>query len=120
MLSRQSSEEWKKEQERDGNGHRPITIGAIEPFVNTDSEIDRMLYAEKGYDYHPSRLTDMDLCEIVDKQLASRQKPITIYQASDIDKSRLAHMLKYDLHASSGQISRVLIYPEYLDQTPKL
>jgi hypothetical protein len=63
-MNRLSSEEWKREQEKDKVRTYPITIETIETGINQQT-IEQMLHNEHGRnDYR--KMNDIDLCHLID------------------------------------------------------
>ena len=105
-MSRKSSEEWEAEQGKDQNSSPLINIQSIEKSVNTDS-IEKLLLFENGKaDYR--KLSDIDLCTEVDKNLLPKYGKTSVYQLSSEEKRPIANYIYHTLHLNSAQIHRCL------------
>ena len=105
-MSRKSSEEWEQEQSKDQNGSPLINILSIEKGVSTDS-IEKMLLFENGKaDYR--KLSDIDLCTEIDRNILPKYGKLSIYQLSSDEKKLIANHLYNTLHLSAAQIRRCL------------
>lgn len=68
-MTRLSGEEWERTQQKDGNNLPPITLHSIEQPFSID--IEQMLKNEKGH-LAGTRLTDMQLCSMIDKNICPK------------------------------------------------
>jgi hypothetical protein len=68
-----------------------------------------MLECEKGFRYNPSALDDIAVCNIIDKQLVKRFGKTSVYALSDVQKLKIAQVLRNDFHLPQHQISRCLV-----------
>jgi hypothetical protein len=106
-MCRKTSEEWIKEQNNDNNGQPPITIGDIESGVKIH-DIEEMLAFEHGRsDYR--RLSDLDLCRIIDKEIVPQYGKPSVYHLNLREKQEIAELLYRRFHAGKEQIIRCLI-----------
>ena len=106
-MNRRTSEEWVKEQERDRNGERPVTLELIESKVGL-TKIDEMLIYESGRaDYR--RMTDVQVCDMIDKIVKDEFHKSSVYLLSMDEKLRIATYLRKNCHLPVGQISRCLV-----------
>lgn len=109
-LSRKSSEEWEKEQDKDGNGLPPVTLRSIEHRVDMH-DIDRMSIFEAGKtDYR--RISDIDLCTELDMLARNRYGRHSVYQLSLHEKQKIAEYLYRVRNISESQIRRCLVLPK--------
>ena len=106
-MNRLSSEEWIREQEKDGNECTPVTLQSME-LVRSESEISAMLRAERGHAFINKTDNDFNLCETVDNNLLRKFHKSSVYDLSIEQKRRIANILQYDLKATQSQISRIL------------
>lgn len=105
-MTRKSSEEWEAEQGKDKNSSPLINIQSIENGVNTDS-IEKLLVFENGKaDYR--KLSDIDLCTDIDRNILPKYGKGSIYQLSVKEKTQIANSLYGTRHLSSEQIRRCL------------
>ena len=105
-MSRKSSEEWEAEQNKDQNNSQLINIQSIERGVNTDP-LEKLLVFENGKaDYR--KLSDIDLCTEIDKNILPKYNKVSVYHLSPEEKKHIANHLYNILHLNSAQISRCL------------
>ena len=105
-MSRKSSEEWEAEQSKDQNGSQLINLRSIESGVTTDS-IEKLLLFENGKaDYR--KLSDIDLCTEIDRNILHKYGKASVYQLSHEEKKHIANLLYDTLHLNSAQIRRCL------------
>ena len=105
-MSRKSSEEWESEQSKDQNHSQVINIQSIENGVNTDP-IERLLLFENGKaDYR--KLSDIDLCTEINRNILPKYRKISVYQLSSEEKTRIANYLYNTFHLNAAQIRRCL------------
>ena len=106
-MSRKSSEEWEKEQEKDGNGAHPINLLSIENGVNCH-DISKMLSFEHGKaDYR--KISDIELCTHLDQLARSCYGRHSVYQLTQEEKLRIANDLYHNHHIPESQIRRCLV-----------
>ena len=106
-MSRKSSEEWEKEQGKDGVDILPINLSVIEHRASSQ-EIERMLIFENGKaDYR--KITDIELCSQLDMLAKNKYGRNSVYQLSQKEKQTIAEDLYRRLHISEAQIRRCLI-----------
>jgi hypothetical protein len=105
-MGRKTSEDWYKEQENDKSDSPIIRLETIEHGVNLHS-IESMLIHESGRsDYR--KISDMDLCEIIDKKILPDYGRKSVYELSMSEKTRLADYLYRTYHLGKAQIRRCL------------
>ena len=106
-MSRKSSEEWEAEQSKDQNNSPLINIQSIEHGVNTES-IEKLLLFENGKaDYR--KLSDIDLCTEIDRNILPKYGKTSVYQLSSEEKALIANHLYNTLHLNAAQIRRCLV-----------
>ena len=106
-MSRKSSEEWEKEQGKDGVDILPINLNVIEHRASSQ-EIERMLIFENGKaDYR--KITDIELCSQLDMLARNKYGRNSVYQLSQKEKQTIAEDLYRRLHISEAQIRRCII-----------
>lgn len=109
-MTRKSSEEWEKEQAKDGNGLAPVNILSIENGILLH-EPDKMLIFESGKaDYR--KITDIELCTQLDELARSCYGRHSVYQLSLAEKTKIAEELYRKHHLSESQIRRCLAFPK--------
>ncbi len=105
-MSRKSSEEWEAEQSKDQNSSPLINIQSIEKGVSTEP-IEKLLLFENGKaDYR--KLSDIDLCTEIDRNILPRYRRASVYQLSPEEKRQIANNLYHNLHVNAAQIHRCL------------
>ena len=108
-MSRKSSEEWEAEQSKDQNNSPLINIQSIEHGVNTES-VERLLLFENGKaDYR--KLSDIDLCTEIDRNILPKYGKTSIYQLTPDEKKHIANHIYDTYHLSVTQIRRSLVMP---------
>ena len=106
-MSRKSSEEWEAEQSKDQNNSPLINIQSIERGVNRES-VEKLLLFENGKaDYR--RLSDIDLCTEIDRNILPKYGKTSVYQLSSEEKTLIANHLYNTLHLNAAQIRRCLV-----------
>ena len=106
-MSRKSSEEWEKEQAKDGVDILPINIRSIEHSASPQ-EIERMLIFENGKaDYR--KITDIELCTQLDMLARNKYGRHSVYRLSQKEKQEIAEDIYRRLHISEAQIRRCLV-----------
>lgn len=106
-MSRLSGEGWQREQREDGVSDAPITLESMEQATQYEP-IAKMLASEKGYNYSPSQRSDMDLCQVIDREYVRSYGRISVYQLTAEQRHRIGEDLARRLHAAPGQIRRCL------------
>ena len=108
-MSRKSSEEWEAEQSKDQNNSPLINIQSIERGVNTES-VEKLLLFENGKaDYR--KLSDIDLCTEIDRNILPKYGKRSIYQLTPDEKKHIANHIYDTYHLSVTQIRRSLVMP---------
>ena len=106
FMNRPSDERWIEEQKEDNSCSTPITLDQIERGVLLTPN-DYMLRNERGRsDY--KRITDVELCEEIDRIVISHFKVPSIYCLSYSNKQELFCKMKELHHASDEQLRRCL------------
>ena len=106
-MCRKTSEEWIQEQNNDNNGVPPITIEDIESGVKLHSIEDMLIFEHGRSDYR--RLSDLDLCKIIDREIVPQYSKPSVYHLSPKEKLEIAEILYRQFHAGREQIRRCLI-----------
>ena len=107
QMNRLSDEIWQKEQLDDKSGEPPITLDTIEHSFDKKSVLS-MLESEKGFKYNPSRMNDIELCNLIDNELVKQFQKTSVYDLTDTQKFKLSQMLSNDLNLPPYQIKRCL------------
>ena len=68
-----------------------------------------MLKNETGRNFSRSRLQDLDVCRLIDKDFLPRYGASSIYQLTESQKKRIARTLYYDYRLPDHQIRRCLV-----------
>ena len=105
FMSRLSGEEWKREQQQEDARDAPITLESIEP-TSPHETIANMLARENGRS--TTRLSDTDLCQIIDKEYVPHYNKQSVYQLSQEQRLRIKYDLALQYYASDPQIRRCL------------
>ncbi len=106
QMNRLTDESWKTDQLNDATG-KPITLADIEP-VDSKS-IAQMLNNENGRNFNKTRMQDMDVCRLIDKDMLPSCGVSSVYQLSTSQKQRIFRSLYYDFHLPEHQIRRCLV-----------
>ena len=105
QMNRLTDESWVREQQEDRTG-KPITISDIE---HADEQtIAQMLKNENGRNFSRSRLQDLDVCRLIDKDIIPGLGATSIYQLSESQKRNIGRTLYHDYHLPEHQIRRCL------------
>ena len=105
-MSRRTTEDWIKEQEKDHNNAAPITLSLIESKVSMNS-LEEMLTLESGRsDYY--RISDIDLCRKIDEIVREQLHKSSIYNLTQEEKTNLARQIRNNYHPSNAQLTRCL------------
>ena len=107
-MTRKSSEEWEREQAKDGNAAPPVNLMSIENGVN-DMDLDNMLIFESGKANY-RKMTDIELCTQLDQLARTRYGKHSVYQLSKKEKQQIAEDLYRKLRLSEAQIRRCLVF----------
>lgn len=109
-MTRRSSEEWEREQAKDGNGLVPINLASIEDGVLIHKQEQMLVYENGKADYR--RITDIDLCTELDALARDRYGRHSVYQMTLKEKEEVAEHLYRIRHVSESQIRRCLVLPK--------
>lgn len=106
-MTRRSGEEWEQEQKKDNNGVESINLSHIEQSVSLHT-LDQMLMFENGRaDY--KRVSDVDLCGIIDFQISLRYGKSSVYSLTPSEKIDFANWLYSKYKCSKEQLKRCLV-----------
>lgn len=105
QMNRLTDESWTREQLQDQTG-KPLTLSDIEH--TNEHSIAQMLKNESGRNFTRSRLQDLDVCHLIDKEVLPGYGAPSVYHLTDGQKQRIARLLRYDFHLPDHQIRRCL------------
>lgn len=105
QMNRLTDEDWIRDQEKDRTG-KPITLEAVEP--GYENRIAQLLQNENARKFSRTRLQDMDVCRLIDRDILPGCGVASVYQLSGSQKQRIARMLFYEHHLPEAQIRRCL------------
>jgi hypothetical protein len=107
-MNRKTSEDWIKEQGKDGNEADLVTLELIESKVQLTSIKDMLVFESGRSDYR--RISDIELCLEIDKITREHFKKPSIYALTLEEKMKIARHLREKYHTSSAQLSRCLLF----------
>lgn len=105
-MNRLSTEEWRKEQNKDNNGKDPITIELIEHNM-INEPISKLLSNEYGRKNN-SHKSDLEVCNLIDNIYIPKYRKTSIYDLSKNEKQQIFNELFNDHHIYKEQIHRCL------------
>ena len=106
-MNRLSGEDWTKEQERDNLNIPPVSLGVMEPGTSSD-QLRQMLIYERRRSHYKAK-TDIQLCEMIDRELLPELGYHSVYCLPREKKIKLANMLYSMHHLPESQIRRCLV-----------
>lgn len=106
-MNRLSTDSWKNEQMEDDNGSEPVTLNTVE-FNTTNATIEKLHINEQGKCSN-NRMTDIEICKIIDRYYVPKYKKESVYHLSESEKKTIANEIYYRYHISGTQIIRCLI-----------
>lgn len=109
-MSRKSSEEWDKEQAKDGNGQAPINLTSFENGILLHNTNQMHAFEAGKADYR--KITDIELCTMLDNLARTRYGRHSVYQLTRQEKAQIAEELYKTLHLSEALIRRCLVFPK--------
>lgn len=105
-MTRKTGEEWKQEQEKDGNPIVPVTLEGMEKGIRLNP-VDKMLAFEAGRtDYR--KISDMELCTEIDREIVPSYGKASVYHLSDKEKNEIANTLHRTRFIPTDQLKRCL------------
>lgn len=107
QMNRLTDETWEEEQMKDGTG-KPITLADVEPGLDKKA-ITQLLNNEYGRNFNPSRMQDLDVCRLIDRDILPGYGVTSVYYLSETQKKRIARTLKEEFHLPDKQIQRCLV-----------
>lgn len=109
-MTRKSSEEWEKEQAKDGNAWPPVNLVNIEEGVLIHKPEQMLVFENGKADYR--RISDIELCTELDALARNRYGRHSVYQMSLREKEEVAEHLHRVRHLCDSQIRRCLVLPK--------
>lgn len=106
QMNRLTDESWSREQLSDGTG-APLTINDIERA--DEKSIAQMLKNESGRCYSRTRMQDLDVCRLIDKDLLPSYGVTSVYLLTESQKRQIARLLYNEYHLPEHQIRRCLV-----------
>lgn len=106
-MIRKTSEGWVKEQSKDNNGEKPISILDIERGVDINDEGSMMRNELGKRDYRS--ISDIDLCTELNILVKNVYKKPSVYHLSHSQKCKIAEELYRGRHISQATIRRCLV-----------
>lgn len=111
-MGRKSGEEWKKEQMEDGSLLPPVTLESFERGFSkkgpSEESFAKMLRNESAR-IPVFRITDLDLCHLIDTEYVPRFSCESVYHLSETQKQQIANELLRKYHPGHSQLRRCLI-----------
>lgn len=107
-MNRKTSDDWIKEQEQDNVKQVPITLELIEKGVKTET-LKEMLKNENGLRFSRSVKSDTEVCQLVDNELISKYRAISIYCIDIKQRLQIALTLIKDYHIPMAVAARCSI-----------
>ena len=108
QMNRLTDETWLEEQREDGTG-KPITLADVEPGL-TEKTIAELLNNESGWNFSHSRMQDLDVCRLIDKEILPGYGCKSVYGMTDSQKGQVYRLLQHDFHLPDRQIRRCLVF----------
>lgn len=109
-MSRKSSEEWEKEQAKDGNDLAPVTLLSIEKGINLHDQNQMFIYEAGKADYR--KISEIELCTMLDNLARARYGRHSVYQLTRQEKAQIAEELYRTFHLNEAMIRRCLVFPK--------
>ena len=107
QMNRLTDETWAEEQKKDGTG-KPLTLADVEPGLD-EKTIAQLLNNEHGRNFSRTRLQDLDVCRLIDRELLPGYGVPSVYFLSASQKNRIAATLQNEFHLPEKQIRRCLV-----------
>jgi hypothetical protein len=109
-MSRKSSEEWEKEQAKDGNDLAAVTLLSIEKGINLHDQNQMLIYEAGKADYR--KIGEIELCTMLDNLARTRYGRHSVYQLTRQEKAQIAEELYRTFHLNEAMIRRCLVFPK--------
>jgi len=106
QMNRLTDEDWKRDQEQDRTG-KPLTLDMLEP--GYENSVEQLLRNETGRHFSRTRLQDMDVCRLIDRDILPGYGVSSVYQLTDTQKRRIAALLLNEFRLPEAQIKRCLV-----------
>ena len=105
QMNRPTGEEWLNEQLRDKEPAPPIRLTDLEPL----DSLEILLKNETGKGYRANRLTDMDVCILIDKEFLPSYGASSVYLLSETQKGHIYKDLSMGMRLPDSQVRRCLV-----------
>jgi len=107
-MVRKTSEEWVNDQKKDETNEKTVTLQYLEKGYS-DDDIKMMLANEGNSKFINKRMSDFELCSIIDNDLIRKYKKNSIYSLPVDTRKKIGEILYHDLNVKSAQqVSRCL------------
>ena len=106
QMNRLTDESWIKDQLSDHTDD-PITLSMVERA--DEKAVVQMLNNEHARQFSHTRLQDMDVCRLIDRDILPGYGATSVYQLSETQKKRIANQLANEFHLPEAQIRRCLV-----------
>lgn len=108
QMNRLTDSTWIQDQLKDQTG-KPITLADVEHGLDEKS-IAELLNNEHGWNFSRSRMQDLDICKLIDRELLPRHGSTSVYRTSDTVKKRISGILRHEYRIPDKQIRRCLVW----------
>lgn len=105
-MNRLSSEEWKREQEKDNNNLAPVSLETIEQNASSQSMAE-MLSHEHGRSNYKV-MTDIELCTLIDTEILPSNGKESVYSLSDREKHEFIKLVCARTHVSEPRVRKCM------------
>ena len=107
QMNRLTDETWLEDQRKDGTG-KPFSLADIEPGLDEKS-ISQLLNNEYARNFSRSRMQDLDVCRLIDRELLPGTGATSVYRLTDTQRTRIYRLLQHEFHLPDRQIRRCLV-----------
>ena len=74
-----------------------------------EKSIAELLNNENGRNFSRSRLQDLDVCRLIDRELLPGTGATSVYRLTDTQRNRIYKLLQHEFHLQDRQIRRCLV-----------
>ena len=74
-----------------------------------EKSIAELLNNENGRNFSRSRLQDLDVCRLIDRELLPGTGATSVYRLTDTQRNRIYKLLQNEFHLQDRQIRRCLV-----------
>ena len=99
QMNRLSSDQWKNEQMEDKNGLPPVSLEDVEPACYRPA-MSQLILNESGRNFR-NRITDLELCGIIDNFYLPDLKKHSIYEMSESERKMLGNRIFSDMKSGA-------------------